>query len=131
MLAYANDLVRSSANEITTGKRNLVRPFHYSTSFTCPTILRSIQCRSKGKISGGGGGGGGGTRAPVARSAWGVWGHAPPGNFGIKRLRNAISSVLQGLFVIHAYRISYVCCISHIFVRSTGFVFSKTFIFRG
>ena len=37
------------------------------------------QCRSKGNISGGGGG----TRAPEARAARGVWGHAPPENFEI------------------------------------------------
>ena len=36
-----------------------------------------IQCRSKGNISGGG------TRAPEARVARGVWGHAPPENFEI------------------------------------------------
>ena len=34
-------------------------------------------CRSKGNISGRG------TQAPEARSAWGVWGHAPPENFEI------------------------------------------------
>ena len=50
------------------------------------------------------GGGGGGTRAPEARAARGVWGHAPPKNFEIKRLGNAISSVLQELFKIYAYR---------------------------
>ena len=53
------------------------------------------QCRSKGKISGGGGGGS--TRAPEAQAAGGVWGQ-------ISRLGNAISSVLQELFVIYAYR---------------------------
>ena len=37
-----------------------------------------VQCRSKGNISGGGG-----TRAPEARAARGVWGHAPPENFEI------------------------------------------------
>ena len=57
-----------------------------------------LQCRSKGNISGGG------TRALEARAARGVWGHAPPENFEIKRLGNAISSVLQELFVIYAYR---------------------------
>ena len=38
-----------------------------------------VQCRSKGNIIGGGGG----TRAPEARAARGVWGHAPPENFEI------------------------------------------------
>ena len=47
--------------------------------------------------------GGGGTQALEARAARGVWGHAPPENFEIKRLGNAISSVLQELFVIYAY----------------------------
>ena len=58
------------------------------------------QCRirSKGNISGGG------TRAPEARAARGVWGLAPPENFEIWRLGNAISSVLQELFVIYAHR---------------------------
>ena len=36
-------------------------------------LFSVIQCRSKGHISGGGGG----TRAPEARAARGVWGHAP------------------------------------------------------
>ena len=44
---------------------------------TRPTTL-SQQCRSKGNISGGGG-----TRAPEARAAREVWGHAPPENFEI------------------------------------------------
>ena len=35
------------------------------------------QCRCKGNITGGG------TRAPEARAARGVWGHAPPENFEI------------------------------------------------
>ena len=60
------------------------------------------RCRSKGNISGGGGGGD--TRAPEARAARGVWGHAPPEKFEIYTLGNAISSVLQELFVIYAYR---------------------------
>ena len=64
-----------------------------------PFICRT-QCRSKGNIRWGGGG----TSAPEARAARGVWGHAPPENFEIYRLGNAISSVLQGLFVIYAYR---------------------------
>ena len=59
---------------------------------------KSVQCRSKGNISGGA------TRSPEARAARGVWGYAPPENFEIQRLGNAISSVLQELFVIYAYR---------------------------
>ena len=42
-----------------------------------PSFPHSSQCRSKGNISGGG------TRAPEARAARGVWGHAPPENFEI------------------------------------------------
>ena len=33
-----------------------------------------------------------------------MWGYAPPENFEISRLGNAISSVFQELFVIYAYR---------------------------
>ena len=40
--------------------------------------MKHEQCRSKGNISGGGG-----ARAPEARTARGVWGHAPPENFEI------------------------------------------------
>ena len=48
--------------------------------------------------------GGGVTRAPEARAARGYWGHAPPEKLEIQRLGNAISSVLQELFAIYAYR---------------------------
>ena len=58
----------------------------------------SFQCRSKANITGGG------TPAPEARAGRGVWGHARFENFEIQRLGNAISSVLQELFVIYAYR---------------------------
>ena len=68
--------------------------FRYWWAIKCSLI----QCRRKGNISGGG------TRALEARAARGVWGHAPPENFEIKRLGNAISSVLHELFVIYAYR---------------------------
>ena len=40
----------------------------------------------------------------AARAARGVWGLAPPEKFEIKRLGNVISSILQELFVIYAYR---------------------------
>ena len=57
------------------------------------------QCHSMGNIIGGGG-----TRAPEARAARGLWGHAPPENFESLRLGNAISSILQERYVIYAYR---------------------------
>ena len=49
------------------------------------------------------GGGGGGTRVLELRATRGLWVHAPPENFEIKRLGNAISSILQELFVIYSY----------------------------
>ena len=49
-------------------------------------------------------GGGGGTRLPEARASRGVWEYAAPENFEIYRLGNAISSVVQELCVIYAYR---------------------------
>ena len=42
------------------------------------------------------------TLALQARAARRVWGHAPTENFELLRLKNAISYVLQELFVIYA-----------------------------
>ena len=61
------------------------------------------QCCSKGIISGGGGGGGG-ARERQRREPLGKSGDMPPRNFEIYWLGNAISTVLQELFVIYAYR---------------------------
>ena len=39
------------------------------------------------------------SRAPKARAARGVWGHAPPENFEIQRFRTALLSVFRGIFL--------------------------------
>ena len=64
---YRDNIVASSSSLV----------FHGSA--TGKTVFLK-QCHSKGNISEGGGGG---TRAPEARVARGVWGHAPPENFVI------------------------------------------------
>ena len=60
---YRDNIVASSSSLV----------FHGSA--TGKTVFLK-QCHSKGNISEGGG-----TRAPEARVARGVWGHAPPENF--------------------------------------------------